>query len=149
MIDGRKLPKITNEIKYSVDNSGQNDDNYNKVSEKIFDEYLNDGIKKMVADTVANEISNHVDLSQMSDPVARDEARDKLPYIRDMLVKYNQLITRTDKPEYKNRLAVKIEYARRCFDNDSRIRNEALRSMDGDSEQRRIHQTDNETVSRG
>lgn len=83
----------------------------------------------MVRDTVNKEISDNVDLSQMSDPIRRDEARDTLPYIKDLEVKYNQLVGMKAKQEYLDRLVVKIEYVRRCFDNDKRIRNESVRPL--------------------
>lgn len=83
----------------------------------------------MVRDTVNKEISDNVDLSQMSDPIRRDEARDTLPYIKDLEVKYNQLVGMKAKQEYLDRLVVKIEYVRRCFDNDKRIRNESVRAL--------------------
>lgn len=131
--------------KNDVDNTEQVDDN---VSKEVFDKYLNDGIMSMVRDTVTKEIGNHVDLSQMSDPVKRDEARDTLPYIKDLEVKYNQLVGMKAKQEYLDRQAVKIEYARRCFDDDKRIRNEAVRPVVRNEGQSRVYQADDATVSR-
>ncbi len=86
----------------------------------VFDKYLNDGIMQMVRETVAKEIGEHVDLAEMSDPVKRDAARGRLPYIRKMLVWFNTSAIQNNQA-YKDRYAAKIEYARRCFDNDSRI----------------------------
>ena len=129
----------------SLDNSQAENDN---IANKVFDRYLNDGIMKMVEDTVAKEIGEHVNLADMSDAVARDEARDSLPYIRQMLVYFNDNRVRNN-PNFANRLAVKIEYARRCFDNDERIRNEAVRQMDRDARQSRVSGTEQEAVSGG
>ena len=120
--------------KYSaegVENPGEADYNEDKVSKSVFDKYLNDGIMQMVRETVAKEIGEHVDLADMSDPVKRDAARDQLPYIRDMLVKYHQLVGMKMKPAYIDRMAAKIEYARRCFDHDERVEHGALRQVVG------------------
>lgn len=120
--------------KYSaegVENPGEAAYNEDKVSKSVFDKYLNDGIMQMVRETVAKEIGEHVDLADMSDPVKRDAARDQLPYIRDMLVKYHQLVGMKMKPAYIDRMAAKIEYARRCFDHDERVEHGALRQVVG------------------
>ena len=133
-------------MKNPIDNNAKINDN---VSEKIFDKYFKtEAQKDVVRNKVSEEIAQYVDISKMSDPVARDEARDKLPYIKDLLTKYNQTKHLNIKPEHRDFLAVKIEYARRCFDNDERIRNEAIRQVDGNTRQEGIHRTDNETVSR-
>lgn len=113
-----------NQKKYSVEGvENQQEAGYNedKVSKAVFDKYLNDGIMQMVRETVAKEIGEHVDLAKMNDPVARDAARDRLPYIRKMLIHYNILKGQKKGVAYLDRYAAKIEYARRCFDNDSRI----------------------------
>ena len=124
---GKPLPAV----RVSLDNGGREGDNESKVSDAVFQKYLNDGIMEMVRDKVSAEIGEHVDLSAMSDPVARDAARDRLPYIRQMLTWYNQRAIQVN-PAYKNRMAVKIEYARRCFDNDPRIQHGAVRPFDRD-----------------
>lgn len=113
-----------NQKKYSVEGvENQQEAGYNedKVSKAVFDKYLNDGIMQMVRETVAKEIGEHVDLAKMNDSVARDAARDRLPYIRKMLTHYNILKGQKKGTAYLDRYAAKIEYARRCFDNDSRI----------------------------
>lgn len=128
----------------SIDNEQSVNDN---IANKVFDRYLNDGIKKMVKESVEKEISDHVNLADMSDPVAKDAARDGLPYIKQMLVRYHNKLIQNN-PDYKNRLAVKIEYARRCFDNDERITNESVRQMDGYTRQGGVLETKQDTVSR-
>lgn len=141
-----------NQKKYSVEgveNQQEADYNEDKVSKAVFDKYLNDGIMQMVRETVAKEIGEHVDLAKMNDPVARDAARDRLPYIRKMLVWFNTSAIQNNQV-YKDRLAAKIEYARRCFDYDERIRSQygEVRPSDGDNRQRRINQTGDGIVSR-
>ena len=119
-----------------------------EISQKVFEKYLTESIMQMVRETVEKEIGEYVDFSKMNDPVARDKARDSLPSIRKMLVHYN--LGEVQKNEnYKNRLAVKIEYARRCFENDERIRNGNVRQMDGNTRQRRISETRTSTVPNG
>lgn len=133
---GKPLPAV----KFSLDKAGREGDNESKISDTVFGKYLNDGIMKMVQDKVSAEISEHVDLSAMSDPVARDAERDRLPYIREMLVHYNdQLIQNT--LAYKNRIAAKIDYARRCFDNDPRVQHGAFRQVDGHDRPQDLHRT--------
>ena len=133
---GKPLPAV----RVSLDNGGREGDNESKISDTVFGKYLNDGIMKMVQDKVSAEISEHVDLSAMSDPVARDAERDRLPYIREMLVHYNdQLIQNT--LAYKNRMAAKIDYARRCFDNDPRVQHGAFRQVDGHDRPQDLHRT--------
>lgn len=145
LANGSPLPSA----KYSLDNREGRGDNEDRISKAVFDKHLNDGIMKMVEEQVRKEIGEHVDFAAMSDPVARDAARDGLPYIKDMLTKYNQLKGMKAKPEYLNRQAVKIEYARRCFDNDERIRNEAVRRVVGVQGQGAIHRADVATLPTG
>lgn len=126
--------------KDSLDNDMADSDNESRISDAVFQKYLNDGIMEMVRDRVSAEIGEYVDLSVMSDPVERDSARDRLPYIRKMLADYNTN-TIQNKPAYRDRLAVKIEYARRCFDNDPRVQHGTLRQVDGHERPQDIHRT--------
>ena len=140
--DGKPLPAV----KYSLDKAGREGDNESKISDAVFGKYLNDGIMKMVQDKVSAEIGEHVDLSAVSDPVARDAARDRLPYIRKMLADYNTN-TIQNKPAYRDRLAAKIEYARRCFDNDPRVQHGAVRQVDGHDRPQDLYRTGQATLS--
>ena len=126
--------------KDSLDNDMADSDNESRIRDAVFQKYLNDGIMEMVRDRVSAEIGEYVDLSVMSDPVERDSARDRLPYIRKMLADYNTN-TIQNKPAYRDRLAVKIEYARRCFDNDPRVQHGTLRQVDGHERPQDIHRT--------
>ena len=140
-----------NQKKYSVEgvaNQEEADYNKDKVSKAVFDKYLNDGIMQMVKETVAKEIGEHVDLAKMDDPVARDAVRDRLPYIRSLLVQYNNKLIQGN-TKYKDRLATKIEYARRCFDNDERIRNGNVRPLDGYTRPAGVRETGENTLSGG
>ena len=134
--------------KDSLDNDMADSDNENRISDAVFQKYLNDGIMEMVRDRVSAEITEHVNLADMADPIKRDAARDSLPSIKKMLVWYNQNIVQ-DNEAYKNRLAVRIEYARRCFDLDERIqeRSRSVRTIDGDNRSGGIDQNRNDAVS--
>lgn len=121
-------------------------DNGIDLSQKVFDKYLTKGIMKMVREAISKEISEYVDLSKMSDPVARDKARDSLPYINNLLTKFNFTAVQ-NRPDYKNHFAARIEYARRCFDYDKRIRAGALESLDRNQRQGRIGEARSSTVS--
>ena len=130
----------------SLDNGNADGDNESRISDAVFQKYLNDGIMEMVRDKVSAEIAEHVNLADMADPIKRDAARDRLPYIREMLVHYNDQLVQNN-PAYKNRMAAKIEYARRCFDNDPRIQHGDVRPMDGHSGQRGVYEARQGTVS--
>ena len=140
LANGAPLPSA----KYSLDNRERRGDNEDRISKAVFDKHLNDGIMKMVEERVRKEIGEHVDFAAMSDPVARDAARDGLPYIKKMLTQYNIIKAQKMNPAYADRYAVMIEYARRCFDNDSRIGREAARSLGQDDGQGRMDSTGNE-----
>ena len=120
----------------------------NRISQEVFQTYLNDGIMKSVEETVAAEIGEYVNLDAMSDPVEKDKARDSLPYIKEMLVVWNDKRVQKNSA-YKNRLAVKIEYARRCFDNDARIQSRIVRPMDGNEGEGALHRDRAATVPAG
>ena len=132
--------------KDSLDNDMADSDNESRISDAVFQKYLNDGIMEMVRDRVSAEIAEHVNLADMADPIKRDAARDRLPYIREMLVHYNDQLVQNNLA-YKNRMAAKIEYARRCFDNDPRIQHGDVRPMDGHSGQRGVYEARQGTVS--
>ena len=116
-----------------------------RISQEVFQTYLNDGIMKSVEETVAAEIGEYVNLDAMDDPVEKDKVRDHLPYIRKMLADFNLMVVQKNK-KYKDRLAAKIEYARRCFDNDERIQSRIVRQMDGNEGQGDVYSTGREAV---
>ena len=114
----------------------------NRISQEVFQTYLNDGIMKSVEETVAAEIGEYVNLDAMADPVEKDKVRDSLPYIKALLVQFNSRTVQKN-VDYKDRYAAKIEYARRCFDNDERIKAGATRRMVGNEGQGDLHQNRN------
>ncbi len=114
----------------------------NRISQEVFQTYLNDGIMKSVEETVAAEIGEYVNLDTMADPVEKDKVRDSLPYIKALLVQFNSRTVQKN-VDYKDRYAAKIEYARRCFDNDERIKAGVTRQMVGNEGQGDLHQNRN------
>ncbi len=114
----------------------------NRISQEVFQTYLNDGIMKSVEETVAAEIGEYVNLDAMADPAEKDKARDHLPYIKALLVQFNSRTVQKN-VDYKDRYAAKIEYARRCFDNDERIKAGVTRQMVGNEGQGDLHQNRN------
>ena len=124
---------------------GDRENRNNEISQEVFRTYLNDGIMRSVEKTVADEIGQYTNLDAMADPVAKDKARDELPYIHKMLADFNLTVVQKNK-KYKDRLAAKIEYARRCFDNDERIQSRIVRQMDGNEGQGDVYSTGREVV---
>ena len=114
----------------------------NRISQEVFQTYLNDGIMKAVEETVAAEIGEYINLDAMADPVEKDKVRDSLPYIKALLVQFNSRTVQKN-VDYKDRYAAKIEYARRCFDNDERIKVGVTRQMVGNEGQGDLHQNRN------
>ena len=125
---------------------GEKENRDNEISQEVFQTYLNDGIMRSVEKTVADEIGQYTNLDAMADPVAKDKARDELPYIKALLVQFNSRTIQKN-VDYKDRYAAKIEYARRCFDNDERIKAGATRRMVGNEGQGNLHQNRNGTGS--
>ena len=125
---------------------GEKENRDNEISQEVFRTYLNDGIMRSVERTVADEIGQYTNLDAMADPVAKDKARDELPYIKALLVQFNSRTIQKN-VDYKDRYAAKIEYARRCFDNDERIKAGATRRMVGNEGQGDLHQNRNGTGS--
>ena len=124
---------------------GDRENRDNEISQEVFRTYLNDGIMRSVEKTVADEIGQYTNLDAMADPVVKDKARDELPYIHKMLADFNLTVVQKNK-KYKDRLAAKIEYARRCFDNDERIQSRTVRQMDGNEGQGDVYSTGREVV---
>ena len=135
LADGRGLNETLKSMDLDIAFSQRFSNNEDEISQRFFDKYLTDGIMKMKKDTIEKEIGEYADLSKMSDPVARDEARDNLPYIRKLLTWYNQKTVQNN-PEFKNHFAARIEYARRCFDDDERIRAESAKQITGNERPR-------------
>ena len=134
------------DIKPSLDNSdikdnndGEKISNNDSTAQAVFDKYLASGIQKMLRDTVTKEIGDHVDVASMNDPIARDEARENIPYIKKMNIRYNVLTGQGNRQDYIDHAAVEIEYARRVFDNDERIRDGYAREMDRNKRQAGVH----------
>lgn len=68
----------------------------------------------------------------------------KLPSVMRMRTWFNT--KSVQKNPNKNRLAVKYEYARRCFLNDKRITNGLIRQIDNDQQQGGVFETSTKSV---
>ncbi|SFA75838.1 DUF6861 domain-containing protein [Selenomonas ruminantium] len=125
------------------------------IAKELFSTHLNDGIMDIVKGNVAKHIEQaisegKIDLSKMADSVEREKARENIPYIKIMNERFNTRYVQKEHPEYQDRLAAKIEYARRCFDNDERINEYGnVRQMDGNDGQRGVREAGTSTIPNG
>ena len=138
----------------SIDNYEEKDNNNNiefdgdtTISQRVFDTYLNDELKKVVREQVSKEIEENIDnFEKLLDPVEMDRSFAKLPSINRMRTWFNTNSVQKN-PNYKDRLAAKYEYARRCFLNDKRITNGLIRQADNGNQQGGVFGTPTQSVS--
>ena len=143
-----------NKDENSIDNSEEKDNNNNiefdgdtTISQRVFDTYLNDELKKVVREQVSKEIEENIDnFEKLLDPVEMDRSFAKLPSINRMRTWFNTNSVQKN-PNYKDRLAAKYEYARRCFLNDKRITNGLIRQADNGNQQGGVFGTPTPSVS--
>lgn len=115
------------------------------ISMKLFTKYLGNGKMKMIHDDV-NKVVEQMDLSSIVDEISCDDAREALPYIKRLVTQYNQL-TSLKREDYKNFFAVKLEYARRCFNYAERIRERLAEQVERNNEPERIYKAEQEDFS--
>ena len=143
-----------NKDENSIDNYEGKDNNNNiefdgdtTISQRVFDTYLNDELKKVVREQVSKEIEENIDnFEKLLDPVEMDRSFAKLPSINRMRTWFNTNSVQKN-PNYKDRLAAKYEYARRCFLNDKRITNGLIRQADNGNQQGGVFGTPTPSVS--
>ena len=143
-----------NKDENSIDNYEEKDNNNNiefdgdtTISQRVFDTYLNDELKKVVREQVSKEIEENIDnFEKLLDPVEMDRSFAKLPSINRMRTWFNTNSVQKN-PNYKDRLAAKYEYARRCFLNDKRITNGLIRQADNGNQQGGVFGTPTQSVS--
>ena len=143
-----------NKDENSIDNYEEKDNNNNiefdgdtTISQRVFDTYLNDELKKVVREQVSKEIEENIDnFEKLLDPVEMDRSFAKLPSINRMRTWFNTNSVQKN-PNYKDRLAAKYEYARRCFLNDKRITNGLIRQADNGNQQGGVFGTPTPSVS--
>ena len=119
--------KYSRDAENQLDNQGKKTDNEiefegdTPVAQEVFDTYLTDGIKQSTRDIISKQIGENIkDFEALRDPVQMDRAFANLPFIKKLRTQYNLNIIQKNE-NYKNRYAVRYEYARRCFIHDSRI----------------------------
>ena len=143
-----------NKDENSIDSYEEKDNNNNiefdgdtTISQRVFDTYLNDELKKVVREQVSKEIEENIDnFEKLLDPVEMDRSFAKLPSINRMRTWFNTNSVQKN-PNYKDRLAAKYEYARRCFLNDKRITNGLIRQADNGNQQGGVFGTPTQSVS--
>jgi hypothetical protein len=90
----------------------------NSEAVRFFNENLSDSDRYDIENGVRKGIDN-LNLSALKEPWELDDAREMIIPIRVLNTMYNQTSLRT--PKERDKIAIKIEYARRCFENDRRI----------------------------
>ena len=146
--------KYSRDAENQLDNKGEKAENEiefegdTPVAQEVFDTYLTDGIKQSTRDIISRQIGENIkDFDALQDPVQMDRAFADLPFVKKLRIDFNQNAIQRN-PAYKNRYAVRYEYARRCFIHDSRIQSIVARQVYGDTKQNGMETTTQETVSR-
>ena len=119
--------KYSRNAENQLDNQGEKAENEAEfegdtpVAQEVFDTYLTDGLKQSTRDIISKQIGENIkDFETLRDPVQMDRAFADLPFVKKLRVEYNSNDIQNNE-RYKNRYAVRYEYARRCFIHDSRI----------------------------
>jgi hypothetical protein len=123
--------------KYSSEKSNAGDEYSEAV--RFFNENLSDSERYDIENEVRKGIDN-LNLSALKEPWEIDDARERILQIKSLNVMYNQTSLRT--PKERDTLAIKIEFARRCFENDARILGQASYQSSGGRGQGRNGSTD-------
>lgn len=119
-----------------------------KEAQQVFNKYLTQGLKDLTRQTIEKEITDNIkDFEKLNDPVELDKALNNLPSMKQLRQRFQQRLVQTN-PAYKNRMAARYEYARRCFLNDSRIRDRFIRPMVRYQEQERISSPSTKGISK-
>ena len=145
-----------NKDENSIDNSEEKDNNNNiefdgdtAIAQGVFDTYLSDGLKQVVREQVSKEIEENIhNFEELSDPVKMDRAFAKLPSVNALRTRFHTNLVKSN-PAYQDRMAVRYEYARRCFLYDERIPNGIVRRVNNDQGQGSILETGTTGVPRG
>ena len=144
-----------NKDKEPIDRNNNQQDNViiefagdKKEAQQVFNKYLTQGLKDLTRQTIEKEITDNIkDFEKLNDPVELDKALNNLPSMKQLRQRFQQRLVQTN-PAYKNRMAARYEYARRCFLNDSRIRDRFIRPMVRYQEQERISSPSTKGISK-
>lgn len=116
------------------------------VAQAVFNKYLTKGLKQSTREIISKQIGENIkDFKALKDPVKMDRAFANLPFVKRLRTTFN-LNEVQKNPDYQNRCAVRYEYARRCFINDSRIQSVVARQTGRNGEQVRMAQALREVV---
>lgn len=119
-----------------------------REAQQVFNKHLTQGLKDLTRQTIEKEITDNIkDFEKLADPVELDKAMNDLPAMKRMRQWFQQKDMQS-KPAYMDRLAARYEYARRCFLNDSRIRDRFIRPAGRYNQQERISETISSGISR-
>lgn len=119
-----------------------------REAQQVFNKHLTQGLKDLTRQTIEKEITDNIkDFEKLTDPVELDKALNNLPSMKQLRQRFQQRLVQTN-PAYKNRMAARYEYARRCFLNDSRIRDRFIRPMVRYQEQERISSPSTKGISK-
>ena len=145
--------KYSRDAENQLDNQGEKAENEIKfegdtpVAQEVFDTYLTDGLKQSTRDIISKQIGENIkDFDALQAPVQMDRAFADLPFVKKLRVEYNSNDIQNNE-RYKNRYAVRYEYARRCFINDNRIR-QVIGQNDGNAKQIGMVGSSQKTVSK-
>ena len=136
--DGRKLPEF-------IDNEAEMDDN---IVNELFDEYLTPELKKSLNKLVPLQVASlENNISEIKDENSYINIRESLQYINALNnnFHYNKI---QKNENIKRVISTALEYARRLFDNDERIRKRVNMQMVNGNKQRRISEIGQTTISR-
>lgn len=144
-----------NKDKEPVDEKNNQQDNViiefasdKREAQQVFNKHLTQGLKDLTRQTIEKEITENIkDFEKLADPVELDKAMNDLPAMKRMRQWFQQKDMQS-KPAYMDRLAARYEYARRCFLNDSRIRDRFIRPASRYNQQERISETISSGISR-
>lgn len=144
-----------NKDKEPIDGNNNQQDNViiefagdKREAQQVFNKHLTQGLKDLTRQTIEKEITDNIkDFEKLADPVELDKAMNDLPAMKRMRQWFQQKDMQS-KPAYMDRLAARYEYARRCFLNDSRIRDRFIRPAGRYNQQERISETISSGISR-
>lgn len=144
-----------NKDKEPIDRNNNQQDNViiefagdKREAQQVLNKHLTQGLKDLTRQTIEKEITDNIkDFEKLADPVELDKAMNDLPAMKRMRQWFQQKDMQS-KPAYMDRLAARYEYARRCFLNDSRIRDRFIRPAGRYNQQERISETISSGISR-
>lgn len=118
------------------------------IGRAVFDKYLKEGQMESIRNIIDREIASNVDLAKISNLATMVDAREKLKPIRIMDSRFKSSKAQNDK-KMMDLLSCVLEYARRCFDNDDRVRERYGVSVGIDGRQAGVYGAGKKIVPKG